>query len=83
VCLLFCADRGEFGSGRFQFEQISEKKVEKNRTKIVEKYSELRGIETSDCSIMENKEMYESLIKWLKVLELAGPCGKIFLKKNI
>lgn len=25
---------------------------------------------------MENKEMYESLIKWLKILELSGPCGK-------
>ena len=25
---------------------------------------------------MDDKEMYESLIKWLKILELSGPCGE-------
>lgn len=26
---------------------------------------------------MNKTEMYESLIKWLKILELSSPCGKL------
>ena len=31
---------------------------------------------------MGDREMFESLVKWLKILELTGPCGKLKKEKQ-